>query len=253
MIKIAVCDDSKIDLELISYLIDEYVSERTDIEFKTVSFSNAFKLMEYVENPSNKEKFDIYLLDVIMNCINGIELGSFIRRHDKDCHIIYITAYTEYALVSYDVIASGYIVKPVSKDKLFQTLDRVISKISDDVNCRNRISVKTKDGIQNIMFHNIVYAEYSEHIIRFHLLKGNVISSSIGSLTITKLWETLENEGRFVNPHRAFIVNLQYVKNLKGNFLFMNTGEEIPISRTSLKAIKDKYMNFSKINLSERN
>ncbi len=246
MIKIAVCDDSKIDLELLSYLVDEYISERTDIEFKTVSFSSAFDFMGYVGDSLNKNKFDIYILDVIMNFINGIDVGAFIRQHDRDCHIIFVTASADYALVSYDVVASGYIVKPVSRSKLFQTLDRIILKIDDDTKCNNRISVKTKYGIQNIMFHNIVYAEYSEHIIHFHIFKGDVISSSIGSLTMTKLMEMMEGEARFVSPHRSFIVNLQHVRNIKGNFIFMNTGVEIPIARTSLKDIKAKYKSFSK-------
>ncbi len=249
MIRIAVCDDSKIDRELICYLVNEYIKENPDIEFQITSFSNAFKLIDDIENPQIHEKFDIYLLDMIMPNIKGIEAGTCIRKYDKECHIIFITSSSEYAIQSYDVIASGYIVKPVNKKKFFETLDRVVKNINTDNLFSPRIPVKTKNGLQQLQIHKIRYAEYSEHVICFHLIKGDIISTSIGSMTLSGLAEKLKDEASFVMPHRAFIVNLEYVKSIKSGCFVMNDNSEIPISRTSMKEIKQKYIDFSQNNI----
>lgn len=244
MIKIAVCDDSAIDLQLIECMIKSYAQSRQDIEFQITVFENAFKLLEYVETSNEDDKFDIYLLDVIMPSINGIETGSFIRKYDEMCHIIFITASEDYALDSYDVIASGYIVKPVSKQKLFATLDRVISKLSKADDEPSGICIKTKNGIRNIPVHTIRYAEYIGHAIKFSLFDGTEISTVTGSLTMSGLAGILSKDKRFVCPHRAFIVNMKYISAMKGQQFILDNSAEIPVSRNSLKSVKQIYNNY---------
>lgn len=244
MIKIAVCDDSNIDLQLIKSMLDDYTLTKQDIEFEITAFENAFKLLEYVETARVGDKFDIYLLDVIMPSINGIETGSFIRKYDEMCHIIFITASGDYALDSYDVVASGYIVKPVSRKKLFATLDRVVSKISKDISSASGICIKTKEGIRNIMTHTIRYAEYIDHTIKFNLFDGSDVSTVKGSLTMSGLTEMLSRDNRFVSPHRAFIVNMKYVSTLKGQNFIMDNAVEIPVSRVLIKNVRKLYLDY---------
>lgn len=245
MIKVAVCDDNKIDLELICYLVDEYIKCRPDVEFSVTPFSTAFDLLGHIDTPSYKDKFDIYLLDVIMPVIKGIEVGNLIREHDENCHIIFITASPEYALDSYDVLASGYIVKPVVKEKLFQTLDRVVSRLIADKDSSKSIPVKTKDGIQQIMLHMIRYAEYADHVIDFHLFNDTIVSTVTSSITMSGLADLLLKDSRFIMPHRAFIVNLKYVTTLKGQNFVMDNSEEIPVARAAFKKSKQRYLEFS--------
>jgi DNA-binding LytR/AlgR family response regulator len=197
--------------------------------------------MDYIESSLYKNKFDIYLLDVVMPAIKGTEVASFIRKIDDDCHIIFITSSPEYAVDSYDVFASGYIVKPILRKKFFATLDRTISKITSDTNYSQRISVKTKDGIKSIMINKIRFAEYKNHVIEFHTVNENTICSVTGSMTISGLMKLLENNSSFVMPHRAFIVNLEYVSSLEGSNFIMNKAEKIPVSRTAMKNIKQKF------------
>ena len=245
MINIAICDDNTVDLDFISYLFQEYAASRSDLELDISTFTSAFKMMDYIENPLTRKKFDIYLLDVLMPSIMGTDVASSIRKIDEDGHIIFITSSPEFALESYDVFASGYIVKPIVRQKFYNTLDRIIPQVTEHMERSDRISVKTKDGLKYIKLHMIRYIEYRNHVVEFHMFDENVISSATSSITLSGLYENLKNERRFVMPHRAFIVNLAFVSALENQAFIMDRSEKIPISRNIVKSIKQKYIDFT--------
>ena len=56
MIRIAVCDDNKLDLEIVNYMIAEYVRYRSSLEFEITAFSGAFQLMDYIEKADSGDK-----------------------------------------------------------------------------------------------------------------------------------------------------------------------------------------------------
>ena len=247
MIRIAVCDDNKLDLEIVNYMIAEYVRCRSSLEFEITAFSGAFQLMDYVEKADSGAKFDIYLLDMIMPVLKGIDLGKEIRMHDSSCHIVFITAADEYATASYDITASGYIMKPVTREKLFQILDGIVSRISCEPDeSEEGITIKTKDGIRHIKLHTIMYAEYISHTIKFHIFGGETADTVTGPLTMSKLAEMINNDKRFIMPHRAFIVNLRYVESMSGQSFVMQNDDIVPVSRAALKETKKKYIEFSR-------
>jgi len=246
LIRIAVCDDNRLDLEIISYMIAEYVRYRSRLDFEITAFSGAFQLMDYVEKAESDDKFDIYLLDMIMPVIKGIDLGKTLRKHDRNCCIVFITSADEYASESYDITASGYIMKPVTREKLFQILDGIVSKISyEPEESEECITVKTKDGIRHIKLHTIIYAEYINHTIKFHIFGGEIIATVTGSLTMAKLVDMIKNDKCFIVPHRAFIINLRYVASMNGQNFVMQNNDIVPVSRASLKETKKKYLEFS--------
>ena len=247
MIRIAVCDDNKLDLEIVNYMIAEYVRYRSSLEFEITAFSGAFQLMDYIEKADSGDKFDIYLLDMIMPVLKGIDLGKEIRTHDSSCHIVFITSADEYATASYDITASGYIMKPVTREKLFQLLDGIISRISCEPDeSEECITIKTRDGIRHIKLHTIMYAEYNSHTIKFHIFGGETADTVTGSLTMSKLAEMINNDKRFIMPHRAFIVNMRYVASMNGQSFVMQNDDIIPVSRTALKETRKKYIEFSR-------
>lgn len=247
MIRIAVCDDNKLDLEIVNYMMAEYIRCRNSLEFEITAFSGAFQLMDYIEKADSDDKFDIYLLDMIMPVLKGIDLGKEIRTHDSSCHIVFITSADEYATASYDITASGYIMKPVTREKLFQILDGIISRISSEPDeSENCITIKTKDGIRHIKLHTIMYAEYNSHTIKFHIFGGETADTVTGSLTMSKLAEMINSDRRFIMPHRAFIVNMRYVASMNGQNFVMQNNDTVPVSRTSLKETRKKYIEFSR-------
>ena len=119
--KIAICDDDKNELfHILSLLADYQIQKNTDFSYKPFESSmelatNAAEERQISYRSSNaaEERYDIYLLDVVMPGLNGIELAKEIRSSDKAADIIFLTSSPEFAVESYTVKASNYLVKPV--------------------------------------------------------------------------------------------------------------------------------------------
>lgn len=106
--KIAICDDDKNELFRILSVLADYQTQR-NIEFSYKPFDNSTELASNLL----QEHYDIYLLDVVMPGLNGIELAKEIRSSDKAADIVFLTSSPEFAVESYTVKASNYLAKPV--------------------------------------------------------------------------------------------------------------------------------------------
>lgn len=109
--KIAVCDDNLNELELIRTLLDIYKSDSIQT-FTVKCFESSVELASTLRF----EKFDIYILDIIMPVMDGLTLAKEIRTFDKAAPIIFLTASPEFAVDSYTVKAFNYLLKPVVKE-----------------------------------------------------------------------------------------------------------------------------------------
>ena len=115
-LKIAVCDDNLNELELIRTLLDIYKSDSIQT-FTVKCFESSVELASTLRF----EKFDIYILDIIMPVMDGLTLAKEIRTFDKAAPIIFLTASPEFAVDSYTVKAFNYLLKPVVKERLSST------------------------------------------------------------------------------------------------------------------------------------
>ena len=98
MLKIAVCDDEINEISSISSFINTYMAEH-DIPISYKCYTSSVELA----SKSAYEKYDLYLLDVIMPVLNGMSLAREIRSFDKAADIIFLTASPEFAVESYKI------------------------------------------------------------------------------------------------------------------------------------------------------
>ena len=117
---IAVCDDCAADADFAADCAAQW-AQRLGYTAEILRFPSAEAfLFQYAED----KRCDILLLDVEMPGLNGVELAKRIRQKNKALQIVFITGYTDYIAEGYDVSALHYLVKPVSREKLFTVLDR---------------------------------------------------------------------------------------------------------------------------------
>ncbi len=116
--KIICVDDEKLVLKLVVHLCEQLpqVSE-------VVSFSSSLEAVEYLKNNSA----DIALLDIEMPKMNGITLAVKIKELHPDISIIFLTGYSHYALDAFQLHASGYILKPIEKERLEAEINHALS------------------------------------------------------------------------------------------------------------------------------
>ncbi len=153
--RIAICDDNKQELLQINQLMDEYAGNgSSENKLEVQSFGCSLDLVAQLEKC---KPFDIFLLDVVMPGMNGIELAAEIRSKDQVAKIIFLTSSAEFAVESYSVGAFNYLLKPIQKDKLFSALEKIENKICSSL--KQYIVVKTLTGLDKIFKHDLTYIE----------------------------------------------------------------------------------------------
>lgn len=228
MIRIAICDDSPVFLNKLKSLIEHW--ENTLHPFTLESFEDGDTLI----SAHHKHPFDIILLDIIMPLLNGLDCAKEIREKDKNVKIIFLTSSTEYAIDSYGVKASNYLLKPIDINKLYCCLSEVISECSIHSKC---INIKALDAVYTIPLSSIEFIESQSKHILFHTIQNKVIRS----IEPLYIYEALLHEDEFFKCHRSYIVNIHHINRYTHSEILMHSGERIPISRSNQKIFEDVY------------
>jgi len=235
MLQFAVCDDNIDDLSNYVQLINEYRTSR-NTSFQYAVFSSGVELTAALEKG---KRFDAYCLDIILPGITGIDVAREVRRFDKTAPIIFLSSSPEYALDSYSVKAVNYVLKPVTKEKLFFALDEVL----DQLTAKNEeaIIVKSQEGIQRILISNLVFAEVTGRYVVYHLRSGRAVECVE---PFSAVCDNLLKHRRFIKPHRAFIVNMQYIDAIRSNQITLQTLSSVPIAQGKVREIKQQYLDY---------
>ena len=151
--RIVICDDTLKDLIKLEKLLLKYSSYYSDMNFEIEKYSDAALLSKKIQE---EDLADIYILDIVMSKITGIDIGRQIRKNNKKSVIIYVTVSDNYALDAYGIYAIRYLLKPVNETLFFESLDYALSYI--DIKESAVYLVKTKKWSEHdSLFKNRVY------------------------------------------------------------------------------------------------
>jgi DNA-binding LytR/AlgR family response regulator len=239
MFHLAICDNDEQDLEKLSDGVHAYLRERPAIEGRITAFCDPRQLCAALEQGCT---FDAYLLDIMMDRLNGIELGRMVRRVDSDVPVIYTTSSEEFAMDAFHLHALRYLTKPVQQAELVSALDAAYlfftGKKSEQMNirCGNIVHAVPVDEIS--------YVENREHTACFHLRDGTVITSIRHTGTFESATAPLPQLASFLQPHKSFLVNMRCIRVLHPEKILLDSGCEIPVAQKSAAAVKRKYFQF---------
>lgn len=236
MLKLALCDDRQWDLEKIQTLLAEYRQARPELELALFSYSSASALLDA------GMMFDIFLLDILMPGLDGIELGRELRRTHPMAPILYLTSSGDFALESYRTEAMAYLLKPVDKGELFRALDRAAERC---VRERARaIAVPVEDGMRRVFFSELVAAKAVGRTLLLHLADGSQFSSAGRKLNFAQLWAALQIDGRFLLLRRGCLVNMDLIDWLGEAELELTGGRRLPLPRGRRGAVRRCYLAY---------
>lgn len=236
MIQIAICDDRKEDIQKLKDYVGWFSGEHPDIPLKAEVFISPYDLLEAI---SSRGGYDLYLLDVIMPRLSGIDIARKIRERGETAEILFLTTSREYAVEAFGVKASGYLIKPVKKADFENEVLSCINHLAPKDN--PAILLKTKEGIRKVHIQEIAMIESFNHSRVCTLADGTTVETPA---TLSSLYEQLRTYPCFFLPHRSYIVNLEYVNGLTEMELLMAGGQRIPISRNIYPKLKEAYMNY---------
>lgn len=177
-----------------------------------------------------------------MSGTTGIDLGNQIKSSGSSSAIIYITSSDDFALDAYSTHAVRYLLKPVEEEHFFEALD--YARSFQERNKGPVYLVKTKQGLVSIPCSKIEYVENISRMLNVHLTDGTAITSIFIRKSFDEEIKALLQEGNFMQVHKSFLINLNYVKRLEGNSIIMDSGADIPISKKNTANVKRQYLLF---------
>ncbi len=218
MLKVAYCDDMQSDRDNIIIAltqIEEIWKEKIDRH----SFNSGEDLCESMI----KNHYDVILLDILMDGIDGIETAMRIRRLGEESLIVFISSYDEKIKECFDYGTIAFLDKPVEVTKLEKALSKAYEIIKRD----NEVffTYTEKGTVQYVPMKDIIYFESKRNVIWIHTSKGEKKFYD----TLATVWKKLELSPQFIMPHRSYIFNLKYVKIKSQKVIIKETNETFNI------------------------
>ncbi len=232
-IYLAICDDERTELEYLTKLVARWSAARgIASRVKTFPSAEAF-LFSYAEDKG----YDVLLLDIQMENVDGIELAKRVRADNEAVQIIFVTGYPDYISEGYEVSALHYLIKPVEESKLFGVLDRAYKNLS-----RQERFVLFDSGGESIRtaVSDIVYAEAFSHTVVVKTASGSIeVKKTVGEV------EKLLGDG-FVRCHRSYIAGLKHISRITKTDVLLDNGASVPLSRRLYNEVNRAFINYYK-------
>jgi len=221
MIRCIAIDDEPLALrQIVGYI------KKTPFLELTGQCESALKAIELLENST----VDLMFVDINMPDLSGMD---FVKALDNPPKIVFVTAYSEYAVEGFRVDAIDYLLKPISYGDFLKSANKVKSLFetlihkSDKVNSNNDfLFIKSEYKILRINFDDITYIEGMSEYIRIHLSNARPVMTLLSMKAVDEILPS----DRFMRVHRSYIVNLSKISVIERNRIVFDGKVYIPVS-----------------------
>jgi len=249
-------------------IVDDEEFARSSLYFllqencKSVHITGIAKSVSEAKILLQKHKVDLIFLDIAMPGENGFELISTAQQHQA--HVVFTTAYDQYALKAIKANALDYLLKPIDIDELKDAVAKAIKYISliehdtllnsrltnlqQDLEHKNvrKLSLPNGQGYTLINLSHIVHIEADSNYSVFYLHDNECITVS----KVLKEYEEILPENEFVRVHKSSIVNLHYLleyNSRNGLELTLKNGQRIAVSRRRASDFLERVRNYTQL------
>ncbi len=207
---------------------------------------------------------DLVLLDIQMPGLTGFEVARQLLERKVSSHVVFVTAFDQYAIEAFEVNAIDYLLKPVESARLSQTIQRVqrlvasgsptdgtitenaleqmVRYVAERKNHRRRLALKMNESFLLVQTEDIVYASLVDEVIT---VVTTAVTGTSNCRTLDELHSHLDR-AVFWRVHRSHLVNINKVKEIvpwvSRNYMLRmqdEKGTEIPVSRAQTKRLRE--------------
>ncbi|MDD3003340.1 response regulator [Flavobacterium sp.] len=241
-------------------IVDDEINARLSLRgileenFSHIQIVNECKDVPSAVKAIHELKPELVFLDISMPGYSGLELLKFFDESQINFKIIFVTAFSEYAINAFELSAVGYILKPVRVDALEKALQKIMNSNHDLENLKalqnnmenpleKKVALNTGDGITFLELNDILYLKADGSYTHFYTTNRHRI-------TIAKKisdFERLEAMGNFLRIHRSHIINLARIQKIlkqDGGTVVMENGELLSISADRKTSLFEKFQNL---------
>ena len=229
--RIAICDDVEVERFVLKRQLMVYFQTNGG-EAQIQEYESGESLLADVEDGYLWP--DLIFLDIYMGALNGMDTARKLRKLGVKAPIVFLTASPDFALESYEVEASGYLLKPADEEQTNALLQRLLR-----TDLRRRIAVKCRRQFRYPFIDDILYLESYRHTVTIHMLDGSEI------VTVDKLGELEKkiDDQRFLRCHQSYLVNMEHIVDVQEDFILRN-GDQVPIRVRGRKDVLDSYNDY---------
>lgn len=233
-LRCAVCDDMPESAQLAKSVAEKVFSDR-NVNCEISLYSNSRQLLFDIDKSN---PFDILLLDVEMPAVSGLELAETAKKVYKNCLVIFLTSYLEYAVEGYELDVFRFVPKSEIKPRLEYAVADAIKHI-DNKNKKIYI-IRKHDLYEKVFYDDILYITKDGKNSVFHIDKREPVSVR---KPISVIFEELDSS-EFVFIERGCIANITNVTRLHNREWTCKNGEKLTVSRSVYAQVKQKLLNF---------
>ena len=215
--RVAICDDSAVDAAYVDELLQAWAAGR-GLDVSAERFASAEQFLFHYEEDKN---FDILLLDIEMGAIDGVELARTVRKDNEAVQIVFITGYSDYIAEGYDVAALHYLMKPVSREKLFAVLDRAWEKHRRNARCLN---LELSGELVRLPLYEVRYLDVHQNYVTVHAKQDYTLKRTLAE------FEAQLDES-FFRVGRGMILNLKQIRRVTKKEVVLADGTALPLPR----------------------
>lgn len=230
-LKIAIVDDTEQARIRIREETDAILS-RESIPHSIALFSDGKNLLDAI---CCGRTYDLLLLDVIMEEMDGISLAAELRKREDHTAVVFISSNRELARKGYLVNASRYLLKPLDPVELEEALMHCYAQLK----IQKEILLPTAQGQYRTSFQNIQFAEAFDRGTRF-VLSDEIVETKLKFSEA----EALLPKGGFIRCHRAYIVNAAHTRRIRQYAFEMKSGAVVPISRPRYSEVNRQFVEY---------
>lgn len=196
-------------------IVDDEAPARSELRFLLEETGRVDAIVEASSARDAVEKLmdgrpDVLFLDISMPKTNGMQLAEALHKLKNPPAVVFVTAYSEYALEAFDVDAVDYLMKPVETERLEHALDKVIARGKGNSAPAERIPVEKGGRKVLVPIDQIRYIEAKDDYSCIYTDTDRYLSV----ISLAQLEAKLSPHG-FFRVHRGYIVNLQYVEDVE--------------------------------------
>lgn len=238
---IIICDDNQSQLDLLTEYIKEWAKSISAI-VSLIPCHNDKELFFHIED---YKSIDIIILDIEMPGMNGMDIAKTLRKNRESAQIIFLTGYVEYACEGYQVEAIAYLLKPMNKVRLFDSLNKAVEKLEKEVPI---ILIEEAGITRKIEISTICYLESQGHntdiVLRASSDDQTIITCK---KALRQLSEILTKYPSFYPLHRSYIINMEAVNCITKKEVLMDNDAHLPIPRGKWEDVNKAYINFYRL------
>jgi two-component system LytT family response regulator len=212
MISCIAIDDEPKALEV----IERYCSKTNQVNLKA-SFREPVKANEFLQ----REKVDLIFLDINMPDINGIQLLQTLSFKPL---VIFTTAYSHYAVESYELNALDYLLKPITFERFLMSINKAAMALATAD--ESTVFIKSGPQTYQVKVADILYLEKDGNYITVHLKDKQILIRE----NMSDIFD-LVPAADFVRVHKSYVVALRHIAMIEVHQLIIN-GQKIPVGST---------------------